>query len=661
MLTVPGHFIISAVWFTFASQPNTLFMVYSLSFSSLRSSLLPVLMVSIVLLTSFQLFANSNSIHPTVRVEPSNWWVGMKHSEVEVLFHTDNIGEMQARLESPVEGIRIVRSTRLESPNYLFVTLHIAPNAAPQAVNIRFEHADKKRSFTYSYPILARGSKTKAQGVTNKDVIYLIFPDRFSNGDPSNDQVAGMYQGLERDSLVGRHGGDLRGIIKKLDYLQDLGVTALWLNPELENNQKRESYHGYAVTDHYRVDPRLGSNDELKELVEKAHAKGMKIIRDVVLNHIGSEHYWMQDLPSKDWLNQWPVMTQTSYRAPTLLDPYASEVDKKRFSDGWFVPTMPDLNQRNPQLARYLIQQAIWWVEFAGLDDFRIDTYTYSDQEFASNWCAALRKEYPNLRMFGEIWEHGVAVQGYFADNQPARKTGFDSNLPGVVDFQFMFAVHEALSREQGWTEGISRLYYTLAQDFFYEDPYQNVTMLDNHDISRFFSIVKEDINKYKSGIALLLTSRGIPQIYYGTEILGTGFEHPSHGNIRKDFPGGWPGDPLDKFTTAGRTSQEEEAFQFMRTLLQYRNTHPVLQSGKLMQFTPDNSVYVYFRYNDSDKPVMVLVNTANDSRTVDTARFAERMKGYSKATNILTGEMISNLATITLPKNSPLVLELQH
>ena len=224
-----------------------------------------------------------------------------------------------------------------------------------------------------------------------------------------------------------------------------------------------------------------------------------------------------------------------------------------------------------------------------------------------------------------------------------------------------MFAVHEALSREQGWTEGISRLYYTLAQDFFYEDPYQNVTMLDNHDISRFFSIVKEDINKYKSGVALLLTSRGIPQIYYGTEILGTGFEHPSHGNIRKDFPGGSPGDPLDKFTTAGRTPQEEEAFQFMRTLLQYRNTHPVLQTGKLMQFTPDNSVYVYFRYNDSDKPVMVLVNTANDSRTVDTARFAERMKGYSKATNILTGEMISNLATITLPKNSPLVLELQH
>jgi len=578
-----------------------------------------------------------------------------------MLIHMDEVGEMQVKLEPAVPGYTLVRSTRLESPNYLFVTLQIAANAVPQELPLQFTHPDKKRSFSYRYPILARDGSAKAQGVNPSDAIYLIFPDRFANGDPSNDQVAGMYQGLERDSLVGRHGGDLKGIMDKLDYLQDLGITTLWLNPELENNQKRESYHGYAVTNHYLVDPRLGTNEELKELVKKAHAKGMKVVRDVVLNHIGSEHYWMQDLPSKDWLNQWPVMTQTSYRAPTLLDPYASEVDKKRFTDGWFVPTMPDLNQRNPQLAKYLIQQAIWWVEFAGLDDFRIDTYTYSDQSFASDWCAALRKEYPNLRMFGEIWEHGVAVQGYFADNQPAKRTGFDSNLPGVVDFQFMFAVHEALSREQGWTEGISRLYYTLAQDYFYENPYQNVTMLDNHDISRFFSIVKEDLNKFKSGVALLLTSRGIPQIYYATEILGTGWEHPSHGNIRKDFPGGWPNDPVNKFTAEGRTEQEQEAFQFMRSLLQYRKAHPVLQTGKLMQFTPENSVYVYFRYNESDLPVMVVVNTANEDRTVITARFDERMKGYSKAKNIVTGEMLTDLSSLKLPKNSPLILELQR
>jgi len=632
-------------------------MAYGITIFGRKKLLLLIFLIQLCL--PFQ--GHSNGIVVRPRVEPANWWVGMQRSEVEVLIHMDEVGEMQVKLEPAVPGYTLVRSTRLESPNYLFVTLQIAANAVPQELPLQFTHPDKKRSFSYRYPILARDGSAKAQGVNPSDAIYLIFPDRFANGDPSNDQVAGMYQGLERDSLVGRHGGDLKGIMDKLDYLQDLGITTLWLNPELENNQKRESYHGYAVTNHYLVDPRLGTNEELKELVKKAHAKGMKVVRDVVLNHIGSEHYWMQDLPSKDWLNQWPVMTQTSYRAPTLLDPYASEVDKKRFTDGWFVPTMPDLNQRNPQLAKYLIQQAIWWVEFAGLDDFRIDTYTYSDQSFASDWCAALRKEYPNLRMFGEIWEHGVAVQGYFADNQPAKRTGFDSNLPGVVDFQFMFAVHEALSREQGWTEGISRLYYTLAQDYFYENPYQNVTMLDNHDISRFFSIVKEDLNKFKSGVALLLTSRGIPQIYYATEILGTGWEHPSHGNIRKDFPGGWPNDPVNKFTAEGRTEQEQEAFQFMRSLLQYRKAHPVLQTGKLMQFTPENSVYVYFRYNESDLPVMVVVNTANEDHTVITARFEERMKGYSKAKNIVTGEMLTDLSSLKLPKNSPLVLELQR
>ena len=596
-----------------------------------------------------------------LRVEPANWWAGMRHNTVEVLFHKEGIANMTVALKSKSAGVQIVKTERAESPNYLFVTLRISPQARAQKVPLMFKNPLTGASFTHEYPILARTKTQKAQGVDSRDIVYLIMPDRFSNGDPSNDNVAGMYQGLQRDSLLGRHGGDLQGIINHLDYIKDLGMTAIWLNPELENNQKLESYHGYAVTDHYRVDRRFGTNELFKEMVDKAHAKGLKVIRDVVLNHIGDQHYWMSDLPSKDWLNQWPVMTRTSYRAPTLIDPYASQTDKKLFNDGWFVSHMPDLNQRNPHVAKYLTQQAIWWVEYAGLDGLRIDTYTYSDQKFASEWCAALSKEYPSVSMVGEIWEHGVAVQGYFADNQPAKKTGFDSNLPGVIDFQVMFAMHEALNREQGWTEGINRLYYVLAQDYFYQDAYKNMVMLDNHDISRFYSIVNEDMNKYKSGIAYLLTGRGIPQVYYMTEILGTGFEHPSHGNIRKDFPGGWPGDAVDKFVASGRTAQENEAFNFMRTLAQYRNTHPVLQTGRLMQFVPDNSVYTYFRYDEKGKerPVMVILNTANSDRVVDTARFAERMKGYASAKNIMTGEVMTSVSTLTVPKNSPLILEL--
>ena len=320
---------------------------------------------------------------------------------------------------------------------------------------------------------------------------------------------------------------------------------------------------------------------------------------------------------------------------------------------------MPDLNQRNPHVANYLIQQAIWWIEYAGIDDLRIDTYTYSDQAFCSRWCKALRDEYPNLGMFGEIWEHGVSIQGFFADDQPLKSAHFDSNLPGVVDFQLCFAIQEALTREQGWTEGAARIYYTLAKDRFYKNPNRNVVMLDNHDFTRFFTTIKEDLNKYKSGVAFLLTTRGIPQIYYATEILGTGNEWPSHGNIRKDFPGGWAGDQNNKFAASGRTPQENEAFNFMRTMLRYRNATPALQTGKLMQFVPVDGVYTYFRY-DAAKTVMIVLNTSNTDKVVDTNRFAERMQGFSRAKNVVTGEVISHLSALSVGKNLPLVLELQ-
>lgn len=590
-----------------------------------------------------------------LRVEPANWWTGLKHNQVELLVQYPELAGYEVKL-GPSKGVKLLKTERGDSPNYLFVTLEIGAGAPPQKVPIVFSKG--KQSFTHEYPILLRDLGLKAQGVSPRDVIYLIMPDRFSNGDPSNDNVAGMLEGLARDSLTGRHGGDIEGIINHLDYMQELGVSAIWLNPELENDQRQGSYHGYAVTDHYRVDRRFGSNELFRDFVRACHERNIKVIRDVVLNHIGINHYWMHDLPCKDWVNQWPEFTRTTYRAPTLIDPYASEWDKKYFSDGWFDTSMPDLNQRNPHVAIYLIQQAIWWVEYAGIDDFRIDTYTYSDQAFCSRWCRELREEYPNLNMFGEVWEYGVSVQGYFADNQPATRTGFDSNLPSVVDFQLCFAMQEALSRPQGWTEGSSRVYYTLAKDYIYEHPQRNVIMLDNHDMTRFYTTVGEDLNKFKSGMAFLLTTRGIPQIYYATEILGTGNERPSHGNIRKDFPGGWPGDPVNKFAATGRTPAENEAFDFVRTLIHYRNATPALQTGKLMQFVPEDDLYTYFRYDDN-KTVMVTLNTSGMDKVLKTTRFEERMKGFSKARNVVTGAMINDLSSLPVGKNQPLVLEL--
>ncbi len=592
------------------------------------------------------------------RMEPPNWWVGMQHRQVEILFHHPGIAAFDVRI-GRARGVRLERVVRADSPNYLFVTLNISPKAPPQSVPLLFTHRDSGGvRFTVDFPVLARDNEPKAQGLSTRDVIYLIMPDRFANGDPSNDNVPGMLDTLAREALLGRHGGDLRGILDRLDYLKDLGITALWLNPELENDQPEASYHGYAITDLYRVDRRLGTNELYRQLVRACHQRGLRVVRDVVLNHIGHHHYWMRDLPMRNWVNTWPTPTQTSYRATTLLDPYASEYDRRRFSDGWFVPSMPDLNQRNPHLANYLIQQAIWWVEYAGIDAFRIDTYTYADQAFTSRFCRALLQEYPSLFLFGEIWEHGVIPQGFFADNQPMRRANFDSDLPGVIDFQLCFAVHEALTREQGWTEGISRLYYTLVKDYFYEDPMRNVIFLDNHDMTRFFSVVGEDLNRWKCGIAWLLTTRGIPQIYYGTEILSTGFEAPSHGNIRKDFPGGWPTDTVNKFTPEGRTPPENEAFHFLRTLLHYRYRTPALYAGRLMHFVPEQGVYVYFRYN-TDKTIMTVINTANEMRILPLERFAERLKGFRQAQDVLTGRLLPLGENLTVGPYTPLVLEL--
>jgi glycosidase len=591
-----------------------------------------------------------------IRVDPPNWWTGMTTNQIELLVHRKDVAGFEARLGRDAIGVRILKTEKGDSPNYIFLTLEIAKDAPPQQVPLLFTQPQTGAEFAYTYPLYQRNTLAKAQGVDSRDAIYLIFPDRFANGDTTNDRVSGMREEPNRSALTGRHGGDLPGILQHLDYIEDLGITAIWLNPELENDQMEGSYHGYALTDHYKVDRRLGSNELLRDLVRNCHERGMKVIRDVVPNHTGDKHWWMEDLPCRDWLNP---MKQTSYKAPTILDPYASEYDKRDFNDGWFVPTMPDLNQRNPHLANYLIQHAIWWIEYAGFDAFRIDTYTYADQGFMSRFCAAVRKEYPKITMFGEIWEHGVITQGFFADNQPIQKANFDSNLPGVIDFQITYAIQEALNKPQGWTEGVSRIYYTLAKDIFYEDPYRNMIMLDNHDMSRFYTVVGEDINKFKCGMAFLLTMRGVPQIYYGTEMLSTGYEAPSHGNIRKDFPGGWPGDAVNKFAAEGRTTLENEAFNYTRALLRYRKSNPVLQTGKLMQFVPYDGVYAYFRY-DEQKTVMVVMNTAQEERTLELTRFAERIKNFKSGKEVVSGKEYNLTAPLQLKPYSALVIELR-
>ena len=454
-----------------------------------------------------------------------------------------------------------------------------------------------------------------------------------------------------------RHGGDIQGIINNLDYLRDLGVTALWINPLLTNDQPKTSYHGYANTENYRIDPRYGTNELYKKLIDEMHKRGMKMVKDLVHNHLGSRHWTVLDLPSKDWLNQWPTFTRTTYREQTHFDPYASAADKKQMVKGWFDFHMPDPNQQNPYVRNYITQSHIWWVEYAGVDAFRLDTYAYNDLDYMAEWAKAIKAEYPNLNSFGETWVQGVPSQTYFTEGNVVNQ-GFDSGLDGVTDFQALWAVNEALNGKFGWTDGVVRLYNTLAYDYQYKDATKNVVFLDNHDLNRFYSVVNEDFSKYKSGIAWVLTTRGIPQFYYGNEILMTGTTTPD-GKVRLDFKGGWPEDKVNKFTAAGRTEKENEAFNYVRKLANYRKNNEVLQTGKMMQFVPQDGVYVYFRYN-ADNTVMMLMNGEEKEVTVSTARFAERTSGFTQAVNVATDEVLADISQIKIPAKTTLVLELK-
>lgn len=591
------------------------------------------------------------------RINPTNWWVGMKRPNLQLLVYGPQAGTLTYTIAYP--GVKLVKTNTVENPNYAFLDLTIAASAKPGTVRI----VGKKGSqtVTKTWELKARDNSPKGQGVTQADFIYLAMPDRFANGDPTNDKFADLRDpNHDRNNPFFRHGGDLQGAAQRIPYLKDLGVTAIWFTPVIENNQPltneggtmRASYHGYGFTDQYNIDRRFGGNEAYKSFVQKAHAAGMKVVQDAVYNHVGNTHWILQDLPMKSWLHQWPTYTNTSYRQQPITDPHASQIDRKVTLDGWFVPFLPDLNQGNPYVANYLIQHAIWSVENFGVDAWRIDTYMYNDQPFMNRCNAALLTEYPRIHIFGESSVNNVVDQSYYVKNNI--NFPFKSNQPGGLDFVLEGAMVEGLKHDGN----AQRMYEALAQDAVYQDPTKLVTFLDNHDHDRYLSVIGEDFDKYKMGLTWLLTTRGIPSMYYGTEILMKNFKNPTDAEVRKDFPGGWPGDKEDKFTAAGRTAQENAAFQFVRTLATYRKTHPALHSGKLMQYLPQDNLYVYFRYNDSGT-VMVATNPTDKVAALPTARFVERTKGFTKARNVLTNETINDISTLQLPAKTALVLEL--
>jgi glycosidase len=589
------------------------------------------------------------------RVEPMFWWVGMKNPKLQLIVHGKDIAARSVTFRYP--GVRLTAVHKVENPNYLFLDLDISAAAKPGAFNISFSKEGAEK-LSYKYELRERDhSPNRAQGVTNKDLIYLIMPDRFSNGDPSIDSVAGMEEmRVDRNKMYSRHGGDIQGIMNHLDYLKDLGVTTIWLTPEITNDEPRASYHGYAVTDHYHVDPRFGTNELYKAFVDKCHSMGLKVIKDLVHNHSGTEHYFIKDMPMKSWVHQWPKYTQSNFRDAAVMDPHASAADRNIMLNGWFDHTMADMNENNPYVQNYLTQNHIWWVEYAGVDGFRLDTYPYNDAAYMADWAQKVKAEFPHLSIYGETLVWSVANQAFFTQGNTVNR-GFDTHLPGVVDSQVKDAIAEALNGKEGWTDGVNRLYLVLSQDFLYQDPTRNVIFLDNHDMSRFFSVVSEDFTKYKSGMAMLMTLRGIPQMYYGDEILMKNYDAPD-GLVRSDFPGGWPGDPVNKFTAEGRTDRENEAFNYVRALANYRKGSTALQTGKLMQYIPQDGIYTYFRY-DAASTVMVAYNGTDKDATLKTGRFDERMAGYKGAIDVITKQKLGSIKTLSIPAKATLVLEL--
>ena len=592
--------------------------------------------------------------------EPLNWWTGMKNPSLQLLINGNDVGETTPSINYP--GVTIKKINKADSKNYLFIDLLIDKKAKPGILNISFTK-NGKELYNYQYSLLKREQEAaQFKGFNATDAIYLLVPDRFANGDYSNDVLAGMKENkTDRNFDGGRHGGDIRGIIDHLDYIKNMGFTAIWPTPMLENDMKAYSYHGYSITNHYKVDPRFGTMDDYKELAAKAKQKGLKLIFDEVLNHIGSNYWWMNDLPFKNWLNYPNTYTQSNHRRTTNMDPYASAYDKDLMTNGWFDKTMPDMNGKNPFMANYLIQNTIWWIETLQLGGVRQDTYGYSDKTFLKNWSCAVMNEYPNFSMVGEEWSTNPLITSYW-QNGKKNYDGYNGCLNTVMDFPMQDALVNALKETEGsdFGKGLTRLYEGLANDFVYANPNQVLLLGDNHDMDRLYMQLNQDVDLTKMAVAYLLTIRGIPQIYYGLEILmdNTG-HHKVDGLIRSDFPGGWKEDTVNAFTGAGLNSKQLSMQTFLKQLLNWRKNNPEITLGQTLHFAPFNGLYIYFRYS-REKIVMVVLNKNNTATTIETNRFAEILKQRTTALNVLTKETVDIKSTITVNPKSATIFEIK-
>ena len=611
-------------------------------------------LIIVMALLSFLGWTNKAKAAKVEKVAPTFWWAGMNNTELQILLYGEGIASARVTVDS--QDVTLKDVVLQDNPNYIILYLDLT-GAQAQTFNIQL--TEGKKVTTVPYELKQRSRKGEdIEGFTASDVLYLIMPDRFADGKPENDIVEGMLENkVDRTEQYARHGGDLKGIADHLDYLDELGITAIWLNPAQENDMPEGSYHGYAITDYYQIDRRLGTNEEFKDLVDQTHAKGMKVVMDMIFNHCGSENYLFKDKPSNDWFNFKSQYVQTSYRTASVQDIHASDYEKSIATDGWFTESMPDLNQRNRHVARYLIQSSIWWIEYAGINGIRQDTHPYADFDFMSQWCKEVLEEYPNFNIVGETWlNSNVLVSFWQKDSKLAAPR--NSNLPTVMDFPLTDLMNKAFDEETGdWADGLYRLYDYQTQDHVYANPMNLLTFLDNHDTSRFYTSVEqtENITRYKQAITFLLTTRGIPQIYYGTEILMAGDKSQGDGMLRLDFPGGWDGDTTNAFTAAGRTAQQNEAFDFTKKLLQWRRGNDVIGKGTLKHFFITNGTYVYER-KYGDHSVVVIMNGTSKEQKLNLEPYKEVLPADS-AQDFFTGNTVQLDEELTLQPRETLLL----
>lgn len=628
--------------------------------------------VAALLSLALQARAEKATSEQIVRVEPPCWWTGMKAS-LQLMVQGPAISEYGVEIKG-AKGVSVAEVHKADNPDFLFLDIDIAPSAKEGIYDLVFTKGKTKFSYPYT---LGRKSDATRQSYTTADVIYLIVPDRFANGDPSNDSTDDTDDKAQRDSPNGRHGGDIQGIIDHLDYISDLGATAIWMTPLLEDNARRGSYHGYACSDYYKIDSRFGDNALYRKMVDESHAHGIKVIMDIVTNHCGTEHWWMKDMPFKDWVHMNDPYIGSNHMYSLALDPNASAADRRLMEDGWFSRGMPDMNLDNPYLLKYFQQWAIWWIEYSGLDGFRVDTYFYNEKVPMSQWCKAVTDEYPGFNIVGENWNANPDMVAYWQKDNP-NPDGFNSNLPSIMDFPLRDAVNEALApkpeadanaRRNGRTGDITAVYNTLARDFQYHDLSHMLLFWSNHDTPRIGDVFGKSYDKMKLAFAMLATVRGIPQMFYGDELMfSIGTSRRDDGRLRYDFPGGWEGDTLNLFTEEGRQAAKSDPaysgaadlHDYVKTLLNWRRGKKVIHSGKTMHFIPKDNTYAYFRYDDTDV-VFVFINNSDKEAGVNWSRYAEIAGGLASGRNVLTGETAVINDDTVVPANSALVVEFRR